>query len=61
MSNIVQFPDRTAKARNQGDTLCRRGFHKWVIDKQPVFDTKAGQLVTTQRCSRCGKTETRST
>lgn len=52
MSEIVKFP--RAGQRHQGKTLCRSGFHQWVVDKERVFDVKAGKLVTRRRCARCG-------
>lgn len=53
MSKIVKFPQ--AGQRHQGKTLCRSGFHRWVVDKERVFDVKAGKLVTRWRCARCGE------
>lgn len=59
--NVVEFKPRskTSEARektrrNQGKTLCSRGFHKWVIDQKKQFDVKLGKLITVRRCSRCG-------
>ena len=49
------------KARAQGNTLCRRGFHKWVINKTTPFDTKSGKLVSAEQCARCGTTRTKAT
>jgi len=43
------------KASARGNTLCREGFHKWVVDKQTLFDVKQGRLVTSYVCKRCGK------
>lgn len=54
MGEVLQFRKRSASEKAQGNTLCRRGFHKWVpVDDNP-FDSKKGKLVTTWRCSRCG-------
>ena len=38
-----------------GNTLCRHGHHKWVIDKDKKFDVKQGKLITLLRCIRCGE------
>lgn len=61
MTNVVPFKRPRASDKHQGNTLCRRGFHKWVAEPATPFDVKAGRLVTRYRCSRCGitKTETR--
>jgi hypothetical protein len=45
------------KAR--GRTLCKSGFHKWVIDQRKQFDVHEGKLVTVERCERCGTSRTR--
>lgn len=47
--------------KRPGNTLCRSGFHKWVLDNTTEFDVKRGGLVTVYRCERCGasKNETR--
>ena len=42
------------KPKKPGNTLCRRGFHKWEIDQNQRFDVRAGGLVTVRRCVRCG-------
>jgi hypothetical protein len=47
-----------AKSRGEGDTLCRAGFHKWVVDQKKQFDVKLGKLVTVRRCTRCGARKT---
>ncbi len=39
----------------KGKTLCREGFHKWVVDKNKQFDVKLGKLVTVYICARCGE------
>jgi len=51
-------PPRTTKAIGEGDTLCRAGFHKWVVDQKKQFDVKLGKLVTVRRCDRCGARKT---
>lgn len=41
------------KARAEGNTLCRSGYHKWQVVKDSQFDVKRGRLVTVRRCTRC--------
>jgi hypothetical protein len=60
MGDIVQFKIPKAKDRHRGKTLCRRGFHKWVVDKTTPYDVKQGKMVTLYRCSRCQATKTES-
>lgn len=59
MADIVPFRKPRPAERHRGNTLCRRGFHKWVVDKEQHFDTRQGRLVTLLRCARCGTTSTR--
>lgn len=54
MSNVLQFRKPGAAEKAKGKTLCRRGFHKWAVDKARRFDTREGRLVTDYRCTRCG-------
>ncbi len=56
MSNILQFKKKKASEKAKGNTLCRRGFHKWEVLKEQQFDVKQGKLVTAYQCKRCGKT-----
>jgi hypothetical protein len=55
MADIIAFKRPKLAERHRGKTLCRHGHHKWVIDKDSVFDTRLGRLVTRYRCTRCGK------
>ena len=55
MGEILPFQKRSLKDRHKGNTLCRHGHHKWVVDKARQFDVKQGKLVTVLQCSRCGK------
>ena len=48
----------SAKQKAEGKTLCRRGFHKWIIDQETQFDVKQGRLVTVHRCQRCDASKT---
>ena len=49
---------RERQARARGQTLCRRGFHKWQVDQRKQFDVREGKLVTVLRCERCEATRT---
>ncbi len=60
MSNVVPFRRPGARERHRGNTLCRHGHHKWRIDKERVFDTRAGRLVTRFVCIRCGTVRVRA-
>ena len=55
MAEIIPFKKPSPKEKHKGNTLCRHGHHKWVVDKETHFDVKEGKLVTRYRCSRCGK------
>lgn len=59
MADIVPFKKPKASRRHQGNTLCRRGFHRWEVVDHP-FDVKRGRLVTRYRCRRCGAEKTQS-
>ena len=54
MSNVIQFKKKTPAQKHKGKSLCRSGFHKWAVDKERVFDSKQGKLVTVYKCTRCG-------
>jgi hypothetical protein len=58
MGKIVKFRKPDLKAKAEGKTLCKRGFHRWAVVTERVFDVKQGKLVTLSRCERCGKTRT---
>jgi hypothetical protein len=58
MADIIQFKKPKAAEKAKGKTLCRRGFHKWVVSKDKRFDTQQGRLVTNYRCERCGVEKT---
>ncbi|WP_456408110.1 hypothetical protein [Thiolapillus sp.] len=59
VADILPFKKPKAGGKHRGNTLCRHGHHKWIIDKERVFDTKRGRLVTRLRCQRCNKVKTR--
>ncbi len=54
MGDVVPFKKKKASEKHKGSTLCRRGFHKWEIEKEQQFDVKQGKLVTVYKCKRCG-------
>ena len=60
MADILPFKKRSLKEKHRGNTLCRNGHHKWVIDKAQQFDVKQGRLVTVYRCARCDKSRTKA-
>ena len=60
MAQILPFKRPKASERHRGNTLCRNGHHKWEIDKQSVFDSKRGKLVSRYRCTRCGQIKIRA-
>jgi hypothetical protein len=61
----IRSLDAARKKRNKvqasGKTLCRSGHHKWKTDKNTVFDSKSGKLVTRLVCDRCGATKVKGT
>lgn len=61
VADILPFKKPSRKKQSEGKTLCARGLHRWVVDKERRFDVKQGKLVTTERCSRCGNTRTKAT
>ncbi|MCR9106810.1 MAG: hypothetical protein NXI15_16065 [Gammaproteobacteria bacterium] len=55
MADILKFRKPSLKEKHRGNTLCRSGHHKWVMDTARRFDVKQGKLVTVFRCSRCNE------
>ncbi|MDP4651037.1 MAG: hypothetical protein NWR12_02240 [Haliea sp.] len=55
MADILPFRKPSLKDKHRGNTPCRHGHHKWVIDTEKQFDVKQGRLVTVYCCSRCGE------
>ncbi len=60
MADILPFRKASLKEKHRGNTLCRHGHHKWLVDKERQFDVKQGKLVTVYRCKRCGKTRVKA-
>ncbi|HFD31985.1 MAG TPA: hypothetical protein ENJ28_04640 [Gammaproteobacteria bacterium] len=61
MGNVVPFKKPKLAKKHKGNTLCKSGFHKWVVEKENVFDVKHGKLVTSYRCKRCGAVKNAAT
>ena len=59
MSNVLPFKTPSLKEKHKGKTLCKNGFHKWVIVTSTKFDVKQGKLVTLYRCARCQAEKTK--
>jgi hypothetical protein len=55
MGEVIPFKKHSPFDKHKGKTLCRSGFHKWVVVKDNQFDVKQGKLVTVFKCSRCGE------
>ena len=55
MGEVVPFVKKKTADKHKGNTLCRRGFHKWKVVTEQQFDVKQGRLVTVSKCQRCGK------
>jgi len=60
MGDVLPFKKKHPAAKAKGITLCRSGFHKWVIESEKKFDVKQGKLVTAYKCSRCGVLKTKA-
>jgi len=60
MGEVVPFVKKKAAEKHKGNTLCRRGFHKWQVLTEQQFDVKQGRLVTVFKCHRCGKLKNES-
>ncbi len=54
MADILPFKRPSPFEKHKGKSLCKSGFHKWVIWKDKQFDVKQGKLVTVYQCARCG-------
>ena len=57
MGDIIPFRKIKPVVLLKGNTLCKRGFHRWEVIKDSQFDVKLGQLVTAYKCTRCGQTK----
>lgn len=61
MNNILPFKRPTDFEKHKGKTLCKSGFHKWVVVKDKQFDVKQGRLVTLYKCARCDEKKVEAT
>lgn len=56
MADVIEFKKKEPVAEeHKGKSLCRHGFHKWIIKQDKQFDSQQGKLVTVYKCERCGK------
>jgi hypothetical protein len=60
MGEVIRFKKPKAAEKARGKTLCREGFHRWVVSSNKQFDVRQGRLVTVYRCNRCGATKTKA-
>lgn len=60
MGDVVPFKRPKPSEKHKGKTLCKNGFHKWIIEQDKRFDVKQGKLITVYRCERCGETKTKA-
>jgi hypothetical protein len=61
MGDVLPFRAPAKKSKSSGKTLCKSGFHKWLVDKEQRFDVKQGKLITVVRCERCGVVKSKAT
>ncbi|MDH3325264.1 MAG: hypothetical protein OEM38_00940 [Gammaproteobacteria bacterium] len=57
MGEVIPFKKPKLSQKHKGNTLCKNGFHKWVIENEKTFDTRQGRLVTSYVCKRCDATK----
>jgi hypothetical protein len=55
MGEVLPFKKVSPFKKHQGKSLCKSGFHKWVVVTENQFDVKQGRLVTAFQCARCGE------
>ena len=60
MGDVLPFKTPSQMDKARGKTMCKSNLHKWVVDKEKVFDVKEGKLITTYKCARCGKGRTKA-
>ena len=46
MGEVIRFKKPKAAEKARGKTLCREGFHRWVVSSNKQFDVRQGRLVT---------------
>jgi hypothetical protein len=57
-TNLAKFKKQQRQRRAHGNTLCKRGFHKWVFAGDKQFDVKQGKLISIEQCERCQRRRT---
>lgn len=57
MGQVIQLKRKKLSEKHKENTLCRSGFHKWIIINKQQFDVKKGKLITVYQCNRCQKTK----
>jgi len=60
MGEVIPFKRPKPSEKHKGKTLCKSGFHKWVVQQDKQFDVKQGKLLTVYRCERCGETKVKA-
>ena len=60
MGDVLPFKRPKASEKHRGKSLCKNGFHKWLIKQEKGFDVREGKLITVYICERCGKTKTKA-
>jgi hypothetical protein len=55
MGDVLPFKKISPFDKHKGKTLCKSGFHKWVVVQEKQFDVKQGKLVTIYQCARCAE------
>ncbi|ACR12483.1 hypothetical protein [Teredinibacter turnerae] len=60
MAEILEFKKKAPAEVHKGKSLCRHGFHKWIIKQEKQFDSQQGKLVTVYKCERCGKSKVKA-
>lgn len=60
VTSLAAFKKAKQKTRAAGKTLCKSGRHKWQVDKESVFDSQQGRLVTRYICERCAAVKTKA-
>jgi hypothetical protein len=62
MGDIIRakFGAQAKRQKNARSSLCEQGHHQWLVDKSTRFDVKKGELITVERCKKCGKTRHRT-
>jgi hypothetical protein len=60
MGDVVQFKRPKQAQLHKGKTLCRSGFHKWLVLNEKQFEVKLGKLITVYQCKWCLKIKSKA-